>query len=116
MITCVIGIRKSWLVWVSYLDFQKRISLTDKSIAISLMVKFHKASKGTAESKLVFEELTSSLSPELTEKWGQSEAKAMREHGDKLRIYDEQEENSEIYYSWFLCPKSQITLSSSNSK
>ena len=73
-----------------------------KQIAKSLVAKFHKASKGIAESKLVFDELTALISPELTEKWGQSEAKAICEHGDKLRIYDVQEENSEIYYSWFL--------------
>jgi hypothetical protein len=62
------------------------------------VAKFQKAQNGTTTSRLAFDELTASISADLTEKWGQSEAKAMHDRGDYLKIYDVEEDNSERYY------------------
>ena len=61
-------------------------------------MKFEKARKGTTECGLVFKELTASILADLIEQWSRSEAKALSEHGEELRIYDVEEENSKIYH------------------
>ena len=54
------------------------------------MGKFKKAVVGKDTTKTALDEMTSSISPELIEKWTAAERNAMIHWGQALRIYDVQ--------------------------
>ena len=60
-------------------------------IVKALLLKLKKAAKGKRETKVAYDGLTASLDDKLIKVWREQEAKAMRERGDSLKIFQVKE-------------------------
>jgi hypothetical protein len=56
-------------------------------------MKAKKAALGKKDKQLVYDELTSSIDQKLINRWRDEEAEAMRNRGEKLKIFQVHEDN-----------------------
>ena len=74
----------------------------NKFLAKSLMEKWKRAVSGLHHTKLAFDELSARLNPEWLKRWEELEAKAVKERGSLLQIYDVSLPNGMFYINFRL--------------